>query len=523
MRQTVLIFLLLTATITGCIPTAVDDSMVIALVADGRERAYTQNTSITVGEFLRAAEVELGPLDEVNPPEFTQIIDGMRITVVRVEEVTECERVEIARRQQRVLNEGLAPGEERLGQAGQNGIEEICYRVIVRDGLREEPVPISRTMISAAIDEVIYVGPDTGQLDPIPVTGTLTYVSNGNAWIVRESSTDKRLLTTTGDLDGRVFSLSEDGRRLLFSRETTGTDRETFFNRLWMIADTATDSAPLSLLPENVLFAEWVPGQTNAISYSTGEIATGAPGWRAHNDLSIIRIDVATGETLDLDQLVPPSTGGLYGWWGTHYQWSPDGTRLVWVRADRLGLVDMINGVIDDTTPLISYPVFNTRGPWSWRANVSWSPDSTLLLTTIHGNPIGSEPPETSPAFHIAALSVDGSFTAEMVTNAGIWSAPQYSENLIAYLQSRDLSNSISEAAAYDLIIADRDGSNAEVLFPPNGQPGLTRTAISFTWSPDGEEIALIYQGNLWIIDVASRIAHQLTLDGGVTDIVWTR
>ncbi|MBC7811870.1 MAG: DPP IV N-terminal domain-containing protein, partial [Burkholderiales bacterium] len=42
-------------------------------------------------------------------------------------------------------------------------------------------------------------------------------------------------------------------------------------------------------------------------------------------------------------------------------------------------------------------------------------------------------------------------------------------------------------------------------------------------WSPDGQQIAFIYQGNLWIIDIGSEVAHQLTLDGGASRPVWTQ
>jgi hypothetical protein len=515
------LFLLLLS-LSACNQTANDDRLVVSLVVDGRETAYQQDTPITVGEFLRGAEIELGALDEVNPPEFSQLTDGMRVTVVRVVETTECERQEIARRVRRVLNEGLSPGEERLGQAGQNGIEEICYRILARDGQREAPIPVSRTLISAPQDEVIYVGPASGEVDPVPIEGTLAYISNGNAWIMRESSTTKRVITQNGDLDGRVFTLSAEGRQLLFSRETSGSARETFFNRLWLINDTTIDADPVALLPENVLYASWIPNQPNAISYSTGEIASGAPGWNAFNDLWILRIDPASGTSLNLDQLVERSTGGLYGWWGTHFAWSPDGTRLAWARADRVGLVDLTTGALNEESPLLTYEVFNTNGPWSWRAELSWSADSDLLLTTTHGSPIGSEPPQTSPAFDVTAVDIGGTFAADIVVNAGIWSAPKFADQRMAYLRARDLSNSISESAEYDLVVADRDGSNAEIIFPDVGLPGLTRDAITFTWSPDGDEIAFIYDGNLWVIDVASRISHQLTLDGGASRPVWT-
>jgi Tol biopolymer transport system component len=243
-----------------------------------------------------------------------------------------------------------------------------------------------------------------------------------------------------------------------------------------------------------------------------------------------MEINSQTGEALSVRPLVQPSSSGFYPWWPTTFEWSPDGTRLACVRADSVGLVDLGTG---ECRALITFPLFETRGAWSWRSTVSFSPDGSLLLTTVHGQPIGSEPPGTSPAFHVSATDVAGTFSANIVENAGIWSMPRYSpavtdpvtgeqRGFIAYMRARDLSNSINDSAQYDLVIADRDGSNAEVIFPPSGQAGLTANA-DFTWSPDGAQIAFIYQGNLWAIDVASKVAHQLTLDGGASTLVWTR
>lgn len=502
-------------------------NLVVSLVADNTERAIQFDAPITVGEALREADIELGTLDEVNPPLFTQIANGMRITVARVQQTTECENQEIPFREQRISNEGLRAGEERLGQAGQNGIEQVCFRITIRDGRRLDPVEISRTLVTAPQDLVIYVGP-SGELDPVQLPGTLAYVSSGNAWIIRGSSTNKRPLTDSADIDERVFRLSADGRQLLFARIAPAAQREASFNRLWLIADTSRESDPIALVPENVLYADWVPGAENTISYSTGEPRAAAPGWVSLNDLWLMRIDTQTGASVGLRELVPDSQGGLYGWWGTEFQWSPDGSRLAWTRADSMGVVNLDTG---DLIPLLSYPAFNTRQSWSWRASVSWTPDASLLLTTIHGDPIGSEPAQSSPVFHVAAADPTGSFSAPIVMNAGIWSMPRFSpfqtqgnriNGSMAYLKARDLSNSINETAEYDLMIADRDGSNARVVFPPRGQPGLT-AAAALTWSPDASMIAFIYQGNLWVIDVASDVPHQITLDGRASRPVWTR
>jgi Tol biopolymer transport system component len=516
--------------LTGC--TAKEaPALVVSLEVDGARKVYQYTEPITVDQFLREVDVELSPLDRVNPELWTQIFDGIQITVRRVIEQEECENVEIPYQERTVFFEGLAQNQTTIGQRGQNGTEQVCYRVRIEDGQQVDRSETSRVVVVPAQDAIIYVSP-TGELEPVPVVGTLAYISNGNAWIIRGNSTTKRPLTVSGDLDSRVFSLSSDGKRLLFAREAD--DDSASFNQLWIMRDTTSDSGdPVRLNPQDVLYAEWVPGEENTVSYSTFEVRDATPGWQALNDLWIIRIDPQTGDQINIDQALERSSGGLYGWWGTGYKWSPDGNKLAWIRADSAGLVDLDNGKLGET--LLEYPVFNTLQDWSWRTTVSWSPDSSLIISTVHGPPAGNEPAETSPVFDIGVVASDGSFSSEMVNRVGIWSSPRFSPELIsdgsqfpqgylAYLKARQWQE--SRSGEYDLVIADRDGSNARIIFPPDrSQPGLTarQFAQDYVWSPDGRQIAFIYSGNLWIIDVETGVAHQLTQDGGASKPVWTR
>lgn len=515
--------------LAGCTQTTQQSRLIVSLMVDGRERTFEYDSPITVGEFLRDADVTLGALDDVNPPTFTQVADGLRVTVVRVAEDQECEDIVVPYRRQTSPYEGLRPGEERIARQGQNGVTQVCYAVEIRDGVRAGRSETSRTVVTAPQDEIVYVGP-AGELDSVSVSGTLAYVNNGNAWVMAGSSITRRNLTNTGDVDGRVFSLSPDGRQLLISRREAATNEGGFANRLYLIANTNDNADPIPLQPRNVLDAVWVPGMENTIAYSTAESRTAPPGWQAYNDLWIMRVDPRTGEALSVQEVVRSNNGGFAGWWGTGYFWSPDGTRLAYSRANGVGLVDLASG---EFRSLLQYTPFSSPSSWSWRAHVSWSPEGSLLLTTVHGAPIGSEPPEASPAFHIAVTSATGEFSAEIGLNAGIWSHPEYAPPVrdtagelvsgqIAYLRARNLNNSISETAEYDLIVADRDGSNDRMLFPPDPvQPGLT--SREFAWSPDGNSIAFTYQGSLWVVDTETQSANQLTLDGGASRPVWAR
>jgi hypothetical protein len=529
------LFFILSACQAGRQPTQIQ----VTLIVDGRERIFSLSNPTTVEEFLRdpKVDVQLGELDRINPPPFTQITDGLQIRIARVSQSDDCKQEQVPYRPRTVLNEGLKPGEQRVVQTGQNGIEEICYRVTLEDGTETDRVETRRTEIKAAQDELIHVGP-TGEIEPVPVTGTLVYVSNGNVWVIQGSSTNKKPITTESDLDKRVFSLSSDGRQLLFTRTTANSQVDNVINQLWLISDIMLPSPSIPLVLNNILYADWIPGQENTISYSTAQPQSATPGWRALNDFWQMRIDPDTGESLNVKEVVPQSGGGYYGWWGTRFQWSPDGQELAWSRANGMGLVNLEDGSLEP--PLLSYRELRTVVDWSWRSTVSWSPDSQFILTTVHGAPIGTESPDSSPAFHVTATDVAGDFQADLVPNSGIWSVPQYSPTVnssssefpqvrIAYLRARDAFNSIN--SEYDLVVADRDGSNARPIFPGVDRPGLTALDTQqsifnnrvFTWSPDGQQIAIIYQGNLWVVDAESGVTHQLTLDNSASNPIWVR
>ncbi|NJL54805.1 hypothetical protein HC928_06150 [bacterium] len=231
--------------LVACSPTVETPPILITLVVDGRQQLYSNTEPITVGQFLRNEEVdvELNPLDRVNPPLVTQISDGMTITIIRVTEDEECEEAAIPYAVTTRRFEGLSPGEESLQQAGQNGIEQICYRVTYTDGTLDSRVEISRTVLEPPRDEIIFIGVDN-TLEPVSVNGTLAYINNQDAWIIRGSSTTKTQITFNGDLDGRVFSLDNSGRRLLISRAMS-TDSETgTFNQLFL---TLIHVRPLNL------------------------------------------------------------------------------------------------------------------------------------------------------------------------------------------------------------------------------------------------------------------------------------
>ena len=149
---------------------------------------------------------------------------------------------------------------------------------------------------------------------PLPVPGNLLISRAAMPGSFDSSTANRTALVTTGDLDGRIFKLSPNGRFLIFTRKSSKpADKE--INTLWAVR---TDGGqPISTGIANVIhFADWIPN-TNSIAYSTVEPRSTAPGWQANNDLH--RYSISTREKR---RILDASSGGVYGWWGMTFAFS---------------------------------------------------------------------------------------------------------------------------------------------------------------------------------------------------------
>ena len=523
-----LLLLLCAALFAACGARQDEPAVEVSIHVDGGVRTRVYTDELTVDQLLSREGIELAQRDRLSHPLVSPLEDGMIITIRRVADRQECVRRSIGFEKQRLPKESLRPGEEELGQIGMPGIEELCYRVILEDDVEAERQLLGApTIVEAPKAEIIYFGV-AQTVPPVPIAGRLSYINHGEAWTIVGDASAKRRLTRGLRLDSLVFDQSQAGERLLITAETeAGSD---FFNALWMLP-TADEAEPLRLTPTDVLVASWRPHAGDVVAYSTGLRDANTGNLRALNNLWLLRLDLESGRALSIGEALPESPGGTYGAWGTGFIWSPNGANLAWARADGFGVVDLVEG---NLTTLRDYAAFDSAANWTWRSTLSWSTDSRLLLATLHGAPTGNEPATASPVFDVAVVAADGSFSAPVQTMAGMWAAPTFSpvaahgefnEGYIAWLAARQPETSLS--SQYDLMIADRDGSNEVRLFPAAREAGIERSdfathAPPFAWSPDASQIAIIYQGDLWLVDVESAAATQVTFDGASTYPVWS-
>ena len=568
LRQTLFPAILALLVASGCAQ-ATPELPGVTIVADGRTQVVSIGNETTVSDVLRSGGIETGDLDRVNPPKLSRVSPGMTITVVRVREETNIEQESVPYERQTVPNDSLPAGETRLLQSGINGVAEVTYRIIYEDGVEVSRSQVRRVVITPPKSELVMVG-SQGELPTVTVNGTLVYISSSNIWVMRQNSANRRPLTLDGGVDGRVFEISQDGRRLLFTRtldpalaENAGLATSTpsdsgsgdsAFNSLWVIFDTSDpQSEAVRLDLDNILYADWVPGSERTIVYSTAEPRASFPGWQANNDLWTAQVS-ANGAILHPRQLLESSSGGIYGWYGTFFDFSPDGLTLAWAQPDSVGILNPVTSddgsdatptpqATDEVDASVELPSSFQRDPlfhfaprnaydFVWVPGLAWSPDGSLLLTVTHGASLGTESPEDSPVFNITALPREGGYSVDLVPQAGMWGLAQYSppqagesedEIAIAYLKADDPLDSV--VSRYRLAVMDRDGSNSRIMFPSQDQQGIAPKDLDyrgFVWSPDARQIALVYQGNLYLIDVVTGLEQQLTRDGLATNPRWT-
>lgn len=469
----------------------------VTIEVDGEGRVV-ETEAETVRQVLSEAGVALEDLDRVEPDLWESVQEGMEIRVIRVQEGREVEVQKIPFERRVIKDEALEAGESQLMQKGTEGEEEVVWLVTYEDGEEAARKVVTRSVVLEPVAEVKLVGAK-GLLPSIPISGTIAYISYGNAWVMRHESGQKRPLTVGGDLDGRVFALSPDGTRLLFTR-TIGSA----LNSLWMVSTVVVGDEPQSLGIEGVRYAEW-SSDGHKIAYSIAEKTQGAPGWKARNDLYILD----DGREREVQ---PPSAGEIYGWWGANFAWSPDGSLFAYADADEVGVIDASTG---ERSTLLSFAPYYTYAEWVWVPTLSWSPDSLFLVTTAHH--ISDE------AFDLWVLGVDGRVKARLVPEVGIWSSPRWSfGDSILFGQAE--SSDRSQESRYLLYTVDRDGSNEERLFPPQGEEGLVVEELApWVWSPFGGQVVVVQEGNLHLLDLENGSWKQLTIDGGASQPRWAR
>ncbi len=522
----------------GCsAPPVKTRAITVNISADGQTRSIQLDAGSTAQEAFASAGILVNSLDRSEPPLFTVLTDGAKVRLTRVtEEFSQPVEEVIPFEHQEVRSESLTNGQKLLSQKGINGLRQITFRRVYEEGVKVSEEQWEVIVIKEPVPEIMVVG--VGQsFEPTTIPGRIAYLLGGNAWIMEGSTGVRRPVVKSGDLDGRIFSLSPDGHWLLFTRrsEKAGT-----INTLWMArmdenspAEEATENE-VDLQTANVIhFADWMPQVAEdtlltyyTVAYSTVEPRPTAPGWQANNDLAVIGINPLTGYVSPPKVILESNSGGAYGWWGATFAWSPNGKRIAYANPDTVGLIELEKGTL---TPYLEIVPLQTGSDWAWAPGIAWGPDNALLYTVDHIVEKGIELPDTSPQFELAVIPLSGGLPLRFGVQTGMFAYPVPSplqsehEYQVAYLQA--IAPRESDSSLYRLAVMDRDGSNRRVLFPTAEERGLEPQRPIWSPQPVNEQgnyaILVIRQGNLWLVNPTTGEISPITGDGLTSRVDW--
>jgi Tol biopolymer transport system component len=499
------------------------DQLNVNLAVDGATRTIVTEAT-TVGELLQQAGVTLGDLDRVRPSETASLQDSLTITVIRVMQKSEFVTQTLPFGTRTLPDASLPPGPPVPIQPGRNGERRLTYRITYEDGVEVRREQIGDEVVSPPVDEISRVGIKDAY-STLPFTGTIAYIGNNNAFVMRGTPGDRRAVTTQGDLDGLAFDLSPGGRWLIYTRAITDS-----LNELWIADTTLATPETRQLNVKGVLWAGWSP-DGKSIAYSTAELSSGPARWRAHNDLFTLPIDA--GKPGRARRILPESSAATYAWWGAAYAWSPDGNAIAFADTDNVSVIT-VTAKVSEPTRLVTYTAFNSRSTWAWVPTPSWSPDGSFIVFTLHGKSQTGRSDEDSERFDVYAVRRDGGTPLRLFSPAGLWSEPHWSpggiaDSRIALGQPEQPFE--SSQSRYSLLVIDRDGSNRRRVFPPDDGLGLPGRP-DLAWAPDGTQMVIVYQtrpatagvyqGDLYLIDTISGTVQQLTTDGTIRSPRWS-
>ena len=516
---------------SACFPSpqpAPQEDLSIQIEADGLTTQISVPAGSSVQTALDAGGISLTGKDRVEPSLTTILSNADVIRVIRVEEVIETEQVVIPFEVIRQPTENLPAGQENLLQAGTNGLKEIAYLRVIEDGQEISFEEINSLELEAALDEIILVGVQSS-IAPISIPSPLVYLSNGNAWMMEQSTANRFLIVSTGDLDGRIFHLSSDGNWLLFTRTE---EDEDIINSLWAVEIEFAGDSLVDLDTEDVIhFADWVPGAEQIFAYSSVEPRVSAPGWQANNDLVLKRFS-KSGWTSIVKTHQETNYGGVYGWWGTDFQYSPEASFLAYASPDQVGIITTEDSEKQVYLEIIPY---KTQGDWAWMPGIGIGPLENVIYTVDHATQEGSLSAEESPVFDLVAIPLTGGGARSIVQDVGMFAYPLPSpahtkpsgeaSYQVAYLQA--VFPEQSATSNYRVALMDRDGSNQHLIFPAADKPGLQPLRGWGAWSPEQLDssavfpLAVLYEGNIWILNPDTGESWQVTGDGRVQGLDW--
>jgi len=129
----------------------------VRIAVDGKDRKLS-TTAATVADLLAEAKITVGKEDELSAKTGDEVVDGLKLKVVRVETKTKTETEAIAAGTDEVKDADLAKGTTKVLSEGKDGERKLTYKVVVKDGKTVSTELVKTEVVTEAKDAKVAVG-----------------------------------------------------------------------------------------------------------------------------------------------------------------------------------------------------------------------------------------------------------------------------------------------------------------------------------------------------------------------------
>lgn len=127
-------------------------------IIDAGEKKTVMTTGKSVDELLNSLDILIQENDIVTPTLSMLLVKGQTITIMRISEKYETEKIEIPYQTVTKHNDNLEIGELRKVRGGNVGVKEIKIRIVYENGIEVKREVIEETILAEAVDEVFEKG-----------------------------------------------------------------------------------------------------------------------------------------------------------------------------------------------------------------------------------------------------------------------------------------------------------------------------------------------------------------------------
>ncbi|KXA67878.1 septal ring lytic transglycosylase RlpA family protein [Cutibacterium avidum] len=165
----------------------------------------------TVADALKAAKISVDSSDVSKPGLGTPLADGMKITLIMVDQKSQKRRVAVPFSTKRVETPSMAKGATEIATKGVKGTNEETWIVVYKDGKKVSEKKVSTKVVKAPVTQVVKVGTKKAESSSASSRSNAGSRSNSGSTSNPVTSGSTCVASTYGEGDGTAGGPTASG------------------------------------------------------------------------------------------------------------------------------------------------------------------------------------------------------------------------------------------------------------------------------------------------------------------------